>query len=669
VIFASYITASFTELFFIWFYLIYYSLFIYLLVYLKYHEVRFGKHLWNRNSYLASIGVILVISFIFLFILAGLEMLSGLSYYGISFLSLCSSIGLLLAYVKGKTKEKEIILGEILRIGEGNTIPLNHLSERIGLKEKHIKRILKKLETKKGFRGEVEYIDGEENYRVFYIDKSIYGDLGKSGDRGTIYGPGFEATSKKINVTRWKLYLNSEMESDRTYEAIKDELSRVNEQDQDIDIREIEIALEDGKIKKANYLLKEKKEKLRGWSKKKFYKYLGSTFLTVIFFSFVLTIIGPYSHYFYHSFLGFLMILTPLALSIFGMLHTKAKYRKYLWNARTYLPPAVTLLSTIVLIFYVFRGLSYPFYPLHSLLMIVTWPGIRILSSAESFFDFLTGVFFSVPFNFIGISLLLTYSIAVWKERKLLLDGIHGSGKKKINLNNLEYLLGRDKDVLLKYIQNYLSTGKLSGHIDEDSNYVILNEFDNTMIEEPSTYEESDFTDISRTQDGESNRRRTYAEIKQALSNIECEYIDTEEIESALNDGNVELADKLLENIFERLDIIKNLEEDLALLKEQEEMLDTKSIKSALDEGNIKEAEKLLEELKNKYKGYKETIDELKSLDKDLSSLSRKLARGEISDESYKSAKQNIEAEKHDLEEELNRLRQEVIYEDYQKPF
>lgn len=76
-----------------------------------------------------------------------------------------------------------------------------------------------------------------------------------------------------------------------------------------------------------------------------------------------------------------------------------------------------------------------------------------------------------------------------------------------------------------------------------------------------------------------------------------------------------------------------------------------------------------MKELKEKYSEYKETIEKLEALDQRKSSLAQKLAEDEVDRATYNNAVQNIETEKAGLEEKLNKLRKEVIYEDYEKPF
>lgn len=104
-------------------------------------------------------------------------------------------------------------------------------------------------------------------------------------------------------------------------------------------------------------------------------------------------------------------------------------------------------------------------------------------------------------------------------------------------------------------------------------------------------------------------------------------------------------------------------------LQEEENMIDTRDIESALEDGNVERAEALLEELTEDYQEYKETIKELDRLDDRKSALAEKLASDDIDGQTFKDAKEDIEHKKAYLEEKLNTLRKKVIHEDYEKPF
>ncbi len=113
----------------------------------------------------------------------------------------------------------------------------------------------------------------------------------------------------------------------------------------------------------------------------------------------------------------------------------------------------------------------------------------------------------------------------------------------------------------------------------------------------------------------------------------------------------------------------EEIRERIGGLKDEENMLDVREIEIALKDDEIERAGKLLEDLEENYQEYKNTIQRLEEIDGKLADLSEKLASGEIDSEDFKDAKESLKNRKYDLEEKLNSLRKEVIYEDYEKPF
>jgi len=113
----------------------------------------------------------------------------------------------------------------------------------------------------------------------------------------------------------------------------------------------------------------------------------------------------------------------------------------------------------------------------------------------------------------------------------------------------------------------------------------------------------------------------------------------------------------------------KKVKDEIDRLQNEEELIDTRKIERALQKEDFSEAQNLLKDLKEDYKKYKETIMELEKLDGRIASLSNRFADGEITEESFRDAKNGVENQKYELENKLGRLRKEVIYEDYQKPF
>ena len=160
-------------------------------------------------------------------------------------------------------------------------------------------------------------------------------------------------------------------------------------------------------------------------------------------------------------------------------------------------------------------------------------------------------------------------------------------------------------------------------------------------------------------------------DLYDALDSIKesSKYIRTKDIEMALQNNNLDRAEDLLEEQKKTLSTVEEIEEKIASLKDEEQMIDTRAIESALEDGETDEAQRLLDELKENYRKYKETIKELEKFDDRKSSLASQLADKEIDRDIYEDAVKNIEHKKAQLEEKLNKLRQEVIYEDYQKPF
>ena len=146
-------------------------------------------------------------------------------------------------------------------------------------------------------------------------------------------------------------------------------------------------------------------------------------------------------------------------------------------------------------------------------------------------------------------------------------------------------------------------------------------------------------------------------------------FIKTKDIESAIKNNELDKAHSLIGNRKEKIQKIKSIEKEISKLKDKESMIDTKSIENSLEENNLKKAEEELKTLIEKYTKYTETIKELESLDNRKSLLAEQLADEKIDRDVFKSARDDIEHKKANLEEKLSKLRKEVIYEDYQKPF
>ncbi len=119
----------------------------------------------------------------------------------------------------------------------------------------------------------------------------------------------------------------------------------------------------------------------------------------------------------------------------------------------------------------------------------------------------------------------------------------------------------------------------------------------------------------------------------------------------------------------EKASMSKYIHENISSLKEKESMIDTRAIENALEKDEVAEAEELFSKLQIKYDEYKKTIKELKKLNKYQSDLAGQLAEQEIDREVYKDAVKKIDHRKNELEEDLYSLRNQIIYDDHQKPF
>jgi len=124
-----------------------------------------------------------------------------------------------------------------------------------------------------------------------------------------------------------------------------------------------------------------------------------------------------------------------------------------------------------------------------------------------------------------------------------------------------------------------------------------------------------------------------------------------------------------LDGLQDHIEQIENVEKEVSELLDEEKNLDTREIETALEEGDVDEAKQLLSDLKDRYGEYEKTLSRLKELDEKRSNLAEKLADDEIDRRDFRDARDDIEHKKADLEEKLNKLRMEVIYEDYEKPF
>jgi len=159
--------------------------------------------------------------------------------------------------------------------------------------------------------------------------------------------------------------------------------------------------------------------------------------------------------------------------------------------------------------------------------------------------------------------------------------------------------------------------------------------------------------------------------LREEISSLHdrSKYINTSDIEKAIDEDNLNQAEILLEKRKEKAETMEEIEDEINTIKKEEEMIDIRNIESFLDDGEVEKAERELEELKQSYEEYKETIGGLEKLDNRIASLSNRLADGEIDAEVFRDAKEGIDQQKYELENKLKELRREIIHEDYEKPF
>ena len=432
-----------------------------------------------------------------------------------------------------------------------------------------------------------------------------------------------------------------------------------------------------------------KGEDERGWSKGKFVGYLLATLIMAYSLA---SLSLPDNFTIITISLGSIFIL-PVCLSILGLRYSKAKYGRYLWNAKTYIPPAELFIGLILVTLYLFilSGIITSLFFLHfgSLLLLI------------------------ILFHLLGLQ--TAYGIGWWRERKTMLDEINKCGHI-IDIGDLAYHFGIKKSSAKKQVEILLSNGELNGRLDEENDYILkpgvkddilcylweyrskgeislqdisnhfqipenmVIKFIRELMEERKLSGEIDqLNGVYRFDEGyvddeppkTDRKTRDYDKIRMEIESLQDKVgnIETGTVESALEDGNVERAETLLEEKKQQLDKIGDIKEEMERLQKEEDMIDTRAIESALDDGDTRKANELLNELKENYQEYQDILDDLKELDDRMDKLSKRLAEGEIDNDSFKAAKESVDNKKYDLRNKLDKLRKEVIYEDYQKPF
>lgn len=104
-------------------------------------------------------------------------------------------------------------------------------------------------------------------------------------------------------------------------------------------------------------------------------------------------------------------------------------------------------------------------------------------------------------------------------------------------------------------------------------------------------------------------------------------------------------------------------------LRSHNKDIDLTNIEKKLSNGELDEAERLLDEKE-------QHLDKFNTLSKDLTSLKTKIrkltdrvADGELDSEAYKRALDDLEVQKKEIEEKIWKLRNELFKDDYEKPF
>lgn len=145
--------------------------------------------------------------------------------------------------------------------------------------------------------------------------------------------------------------------------------------------------------------------------------------------------------------------------------------------------------------------------------------------------------------------------------------------------------------------------------------------------------------------------------------------LKTEDIEEAIENTDFGKAESLIEDRKKNLSELEEIKSELSVLEQKESLIDTRAVENAIDENNFDKARSIVDELKEDYDEYRETLGQLRKLDERKTLLAEQLADEKIDMDIYRDAKQAIDHKKAALEEELEKQREKVIYEDYQKPF
>ncbi len=367
-------------------------------------------------------------------------------------------------------------------------------------------------------------------------------------------------------------------------------------------------------------------------------------------------------------FFGFLLIIAPLVYSIVGIRYSKAKYGKYLWNAKTWIPAGELLTCIIVFLIYFFMLTS---------------------GSINSQADVIgIPLVFQLIFNLIFLG--VAYGIGRWREREQLLQDMIHWDKKCFKIEELAYYLGIRKSSVYEQLEKLLSKNKIAGSIDKYKGLFLSKGLRDDIVRylrEHSDENEIPLEDIYRRfkmpegiafnifqnivdgiyMPGEIDQSAgVYRLNKDGYQNNfdpRPEYSPQEP--AHLDDESSRPEDKFDASDMTHADIMGKISE----LKEQESMIDIRGVNNALQNNDLSGAREELDVLVDNYNEYKYILKDLRKLDERKSSLAEQLADGKIDRKTYSDASESIKHKKADLEDKLNRLQREVIYEDYQKPF
>lgn len=365
--------------------------------------------------------------------------------------------------------------------------------------------------------------------------------------------------------------------------------------------------------------------------------------------------------------IGFFIVLSPLGLSIFGLLYSNSRYEKVLANARSHIPTIELLISIAVLFSYLYFLGSNPGDPISEAVWLVS------------------------SYNLFGLFLIGAYGVGKINEKRTILNRINEKGKLYHKIEDISYYFGIKENSVKKHITNLLSRRKVDGFLDKKTDCYITKTLKENVLEflrENIQREVIPFSEVSNEFEIPQevviaiiHRLKVEMDLKGELDRLNDVYrlddnytslVVSEEEKTSVGSGvpSTSSVREISEQKTEKTPRSRTeIKEKMTQLKEEEEMIDLRGVESALNEGDLQRARDIISQIEERFEEYNVVLDELKSVDDDLSALSQKLARGQISDESFKSAKRALENRKFDLEEQLNKLRQKVIYEDYQKPF